>query len=41
VKVGGVAMEIATAVPNQKNGGNLGFFGDFLSDDLVTIAKHW
>jgi hypothetical protein len=41
VKVGGVAGEIATAVPNCENGGNarvLPWFGKVV---LVSIAKHW
>jgi hypothetical protein len=41
VKVGGVASEFATAVPNSKNGGNQGFLMDFAGSSLVAIAKHW
>jgi hypothetical protein len=41
VKVGGVASEFATAVPNCENGGNAWVLISFGTAMLVSIAKHW
>jgi hypothetical protein len=41
VKLGGVASDFATAVPNCENGGNGRFFGLARAEQLVSIAKHW
>jgi hypothetical protein len=41
VKVGGVASDFATAVPNLKNGGILWFLRLSAVTTLGCIAKHW